>query len=385
MNDLNVANIKHETRDPGFTVPTWMHLLSGWIHRNPQLWIRLGNLETKAVADAIEDVRVDRPIFIAGLARSGTTVLLEQLATHPQVTSHRYIDYPPVLTPYWWNRWLEMVPRATEVARERAHQDGISITSQSPEAFEEVLWMAFFPDAHDPDHSSVMGGQHVHPEFERFYAEHLRKLLAVRKRQRYVAKGNYNLVRLGYLHRLYPEARFVLAIRDPIWHIASLIKQHRLFVTGENAEPRALEHMRRVGHYEFGLDRRAINTGDTALTRKITELWASGREVEGWAHYWAAIYSYVADVLANDEALHQACLMVRYEALCSDPRTTLARVFEHSDLPVTGDWLDTAAAGLHAPGYYRPTFSDEELALIQTITGPVAARFGYGEDAVSRR
>ncbi|AHL77553.1 hypothetical protein CH92_21685 [Stutzerimonas stutzeri] len=377
------ATAKRTNADPGFHVPTWMHLLSGWIHRNPRSWIRLGNLETRAVADIIVDVRVDRPIFVAGLARSGTTVLLEQLAAHPQVTSHRYIDYPPVLTPYWWNRWLEMVPRATEVAKERAHQDGISITSQSPEAFEEVLWMAFFPDAHDPGRSSVMGRQHAHPEFERFYAEHLRKLLAVRKRQRYVAKGNYNLVRLTYLHRLYPDARFVLAIRDPVWHIASLIKQHRLFVTGECAEPRALEHMRRVGHYEFGLDRRAINTGDTALTRKITELWASGREVEGWAQYWAMIYNHVADVLADDDALRHACLMVRYEALCGEPRTTLARVFEHSDLPVAADWLDTAAASLHAPGYYRPTFSDEELAVIQAVTGPVAARFGYAEDVFS--
>ena len=263
MNDSDTASSTSEAAaDPGFHVPTWMHLLSGWIHRNPRLWIRLGNVETRAVADVTADHRVDRPIFVAGLARSGTTVLLEQLAAHPQVASHRYIDYPPVLTPYWWNRWLDMVPRATEIARERAHQDGISITSQSPEAFEEVLWMAFFPEAHDPARSSVMGRQHTHREFERFYDEHLRKLLAVRKRQRYVAKGNYNLVRLGYLHRLYPDARFVLAIRDPVWHIASLIKQHRLFLAGESAEPRALEHMRRVGHYEFGLDRRPINIGE---------------------------------------------------------------------------------------------------------------------------
>lgn len=384
MNDSTVSGALSGTAaDPGFQVPTWMHLLSGWIHRNPRLWIRLGNLETRTVAEIIDDVRVDRPIFVAGLARSGTTVLLEQLAAHAQVASHRYIDYPPVLTPYWWNRWLDMVPRASETARERAHQDGISITSQSPEAFEEVLWMAFFPNAHNPQHSAVMGRQHSHPRFERFYDEHLRKLLAVRKGQRYVAKGNYNLARLGYLHRLYPDARFVLAIRDPVWHIASLIKQHRLFVAGEQAEPRALEHMRRVGHYEFGLDRRAINTGDTDLTRRITELWQSGREVEGWAHYWAAVYAHVADVLQADTALRQASLVVRYETLCSDPRTMLKQVFEHSDLPLATSTLEDAAAGLHAPSYYRPTFSDEELATIQTITGPVAARFGYAEGVVS--
>ena len=109
--------------------------------------------------------------------------------------------------------------------------------------------MAFFPETHDPTQSSVKGRHAEHPAFERFYDEHIRKLLAVRKRQRYVAKGNYNLVRLGYLHRLYPQAKFVLVIRDPVWHIASLMKQQALFVAGETSEPRALEHMRRVGHY----------------------------------------------------------------------------------------------------------------------------------------
>ncbi|WP_043238124.1 sulfotransferase [Stutzerimonas azotifigens] len=365
-------------KDSGeFAVPTWMHLLSGWIHRRPETWIRLGNLETRLVDDAIADIRVDRPVYVAGLARSGTTILLEQLAAHPAVASHRYIDYPPVLTPYWWNRWLSLVPQSQGAAKERAHKDGIVVTPQSPEAFEEMLWMVFFRDTHDPRQSSVLGREASHPAFERFYDEHLRKLLAVRGRQRYLAKGNYNLVRLGYLQRLYPQARFVLAIRDPVWHIASLIKQHRLFVAGERAEPRALEHMRRVGHYEFGLDRRPINCGDDAATARVVELWRDGHEVEGWARYWAEVYRHVADTLEADSRLNEACLVVRYETLCEQPRETLTQVFAHAELEIAPEALERGAAGLHAPTYYRPKFSDDELALIAEVTGPVAARFGY--------
>jgi hypothetical protein len=370
-------NAAGKAPDPGFSVPTWMHWLGGWVHRRPQTWVRLGNLETRLVEDAIADLRVDRPIYVAGLARSGTTILLEQLARHPAVASHRYVDFPPVLTPYWWNRWLALLPRTEETARERAHKDGIEVTSQSPEAFEEMLRMAFFPCTHEPSCSSVLGREDSNPAFERFYDEHLRKLLAVRGRQRYVAKGNYNLVRLGYLQRLYPQARFILAIREPVWHIASLIKQQNLFVAGETAEPRALEHMCRVGHYEFGLDRRPINIGDDALTARIGELWQSGREVEGWAHYWAALYRHVADTLDADPRLREACLVVRYEDLCTAPRDTLAQVFAHGQLEIAPETLEQAAAGLHAPGYYRPTFSAEELALIETVTQPVATRFGY--------
>lgn len=364
------------TPDPGFTVPTWMHLLGGWIHRHPRTWIRLGNLETRVMQDVIANIAVEHPVYVAGLARSGTTVLLERLAAHPQVATHRYADFPPLLTPYWWNRWLSLVPHTREVAQERAHKDGIAVTSQSPEAFEEMLWMAFFPHIHDPTRCAVFGRQASHPAFERFYDEHIRKLLAVRRRQRYVAKGNYNLVRLGYLHKLYPEARFVVAIRDPVWHIASLMKQQRLFATGEANQPRALEHMRRVGHFEFGLDRRAINVGDDAMTARITELWETGQEVEGWALYWADIYRHVADVLDADPALREACLVVHYEDLCNQPEEMLIRLHAHCRLPIRPQVIKEAAVGLHTPAYYRPQFNERDLALIKEITQPVAARFG---------
>lgn len=374
-----------QVSDPGFVVPGWMHWLGGWIHRKPRTWIKLGNMETRAVQDAIADKRVDRPVYVAGLARSGTTILLEHLAAHPAVATHRYVDFPPLLTPYWWNRWLARVPNSQEQAQERAHKDGIEVTSQSPEAFEEMLWMAFFPDTHDPAHSSVLGRDAENPEFARFYDEHVRKLLAVRERERYVAKGNYNLVRLGYLHKLYPQAKFILVIRDPVWHIASLMKQQKLFVAGETSEPRALEHMRRVGHYEFGLDRRAINVGDDDETRRITKLWETdgegdeetANEVEGWARYWAAIYAHVADTLDADPELKAACLVVRYEDLCGQPHDRLQAVFDHAELTLDSETLNEAASGLHAPTYYQPRFSEAELATIAEITGPVAARFGY--------
>lgn len=360
-----------------FAVPGWMHHLGGWLHRHPRAAIRLGNLETRMIQEAIADRAVDRPIYIAGLARSGTTILLERLAEHPCVASHRYVDFPLVATPYWWNRWLAMVPQRRDKARQRAHNDGIAVTAQSPEAFEEMLWMTFFPAAHDPKRSSILSRETDNPAFARFYDEHIRKLLAVRRRQRYVAKGNYNLVRLGYLHALYPTARFVLAIRDPSWHIASLMKQQALFVRGETAYPRALEHMRRVGHFEFGLDRRAIHVGDDDLAARIDSLWRAGEEVAGWAHYWAGLYRHVADTLLADAALGEACLIVRYEALCERPVETLASVYAHCGLETDSETLAQGAAQLHFPGYYQPAFNDREKALIEELTGPVAALFGY--------
>src|SRR3546814_6853228 len=79
------------------------------------------------------------------------------------------------------------------------------------------------------------------------------------------------------LLKLFPDARFVLPLRDPAAHIASLVKQHRLFCQGERRHPAALDHMQRIGHFEFGLDRRPINVGDGAMG-EILQAFHDGEE-----------------------------------------------------------------------------------------------------------
>lgn len=358
----------------GFHVTPWMDRLSGLVARHPAGWIRLGELETRLTAGIVEPRPVERPIYIAGLARSGSTILLETLARHPRVSTHRYRDFPFLFTPYVWNRWLDLVPRRTERPAERSHADGIAVTSDSPEAFEEVLWMAFFPHLHDPARSNVLGRSTRHERFEGFYRDHLRKLLAVRGGGRYVAKGNYNLSRLAYLSRVFPKARFIVPVRDPVWHVASLMKQHRLFLRGQHDNPKAVRHLRRVGHFEFGEDRRPINFGDPAAVHDVMELWRQGEELRGWARYWSAAHHHVADVLDGDPALRAATMVVPYETLCADPTATLAGLLAHCGLPADPGFLADAAAGLHPPTYYRPRFSDRELALIAAETSDAAAR-----------
>lgn len=366
-----------QTADDGFKVTGWIDALGGFINRRPGLWIRFGNLETRLLADEIEPVAVRQPVYVAGLARSGSTILLEMLAAQGDLASHRYSDYPPVFTPYLWNRLLERMPKRQAAPSERTHRDGIKVTPESPEAFEEVLWMAFFPHLHDPSRRAVLDSETSNPAFDAFYRDHIRKLLRVRGGQRYLAKGNYNITRLEYLLKLFPDARFVIPVRAPTWHIASLMKQHRLFCEGERDHPKALQHMRRVGHFEFGLDRRAVNIGDGAETARIEDAWRRGEEVEGWARYWSQIYGFVADRLAANERLRDAALVVRFEDLCSRPHETLKGVLDHCRLGVPEAWLAEMAEKIHFPSYYRPGFTPQDLATIERFTGGTARRLGY--------
>lgn len=357
-----------------FHVDGWVHAVGGFVCRHRSWWIRLGNLETRLLADEIARTEIRAPIYVAGLARSGTTVLLEILDAHPHTTAHRYSDYPLLYIPYLWNRFLQRVPQRRTAPVERSHGDRIMITPESPEAFEEVLWMSFFPNLHDPRTSEVLDGNTRHPQFEQFYRDHVRKLLAVRGAERYVSKGNYNVTRLEYLLALFPDARFVIPVRDPVWHVASLMKQHRLFCARTRDNPKARTHLRRVGHFEFGPDRRPINAGDTECVQAICAHFAAGRDIEGWALYWNHLYGYLADRLEQDERLRESALVVHYEALCSDPRGILRQVLEHCRLAEVPEHIERAAARVRFPDYYQPPFTRHERTLIERLTAATAAR-----------
>jgi len=276
-----------------------------------------------------------------------------------------------------WNRWLDRVAGETNNPS-KGSQGWHRHHLEQPEAFEEDAVDGLFPGAARPLVRRFSDNPAAdHQGFAKFYVDHIRKLLAVRGRRRYVAKGNYNVTRLSYLLRLFPDARFVVPVRDPVWHIASLMKQQALFTKGQRNNPAAVRHLQRVGHFEFGLDRRAIAVGDPRRVAEVTALWQSGAEVEGWARYWALIHDHVADQVAESPHIRTATRVVRYEDLCRTPRDTLADVLGHCGLAADDGFLGPAAERIRFPGYYEPKFTDAELAVIERETAAVARRFGY--------
>lgn len=354
-------------------VPASLYFQSRFFEATRGLWRRLAELETAAVRDDIASESVDRPVYITGLPRAGTTILTEMLAQHPALTCHRYSDFPNVWTPYWRNYLLGKTRTRTPEKKERAHGDRIRVNNDSPEAVEEVLWMHFFPSLHDPGHDQVMDGQASNAEFDRFYTEHIRKLLAVRGAGRYLAKGNYNVTRIQYLRRLFPQAKFLIPVRDPVRQVASLARQHALFQRAGEADARIPRQLAMSGHFEFGPRRVPVNFGDHAAARAVIDCWRQGREVEGWARYWAQAYGYVLGLLEKDSGARQACLLFRYEDLCAHSARLIDAILAHCELPQNGFEPVRAAyiERLAPPDYYTVDFDDEETRLIGRICGPV--------------
>lgn len=359
--------------EPSFDVPLLTHVLGGFVQRYPRSWLGLGRLESSQLAKALAPLAVHMPIYICGLARAGSTLLHEVAAAPTGVATHRVKDYPLVFTPYWWRRAAAIMRSTTP--QPRAHGDGMMITSESPDALEEMLWTAFFPNCHDPTVSSCLGRGDSHPAFESFYDAHLRKLMLTEGAARYAAKNNYHVARLPYLLRLFPDAKFVIPVRAPAAHVASLRRQHLRFAQGQRQRPRALAYMQRSGHFEFGLDRRPMHLGDASRVRQIQEAWAGDDEVRGLAMYWDMVYSYLADLLDSDAQVRSAALVVRFETLCAAPAQTLQAVLDHCQLPEAAKIIARYAPGIRLPAYYASDFSDRDLETIHAETAATAKRW----------
>lgn len=342
--------------------------------RMPGLLRRLAALETRTAADAIGEVRIDRPVYVCGLARSGSTLLLEVLAAHPQFTSHRYSDYPAIWFPWWWNALRGRLPLPSVPPRERAHRDRIEVTPDSPEAFEEIFWMHFFADRHRAEVDQTLDGRERNAAFDAFLRDHVRKLLAVRGAKRYVAKANYHGARLGYLRALFPDARFVVPVRDPLTHVASLVKQDRLFCAAARENPSIATHLARVGHFEFGPHRRVQNLDDAEAAQRIAHWHATGCSAQAYALQWAQVYGHLLDHLDRDRALAEATLLVRHESLCAEPAPMLAQVFRHVEADDAEALVARFAPRIGLPTYYETGFDDEQTAAIDALTRPVAER-----------
>jgi hypothetical protein len=170
---------------------------------------------------------------------------------------------------------------------------------------------------------------------------------------------------------LFPDARFVIPVREPKTHIASLAKQHRLFVREESRDRRILDYMRRLGHFEFGLDRRPVHLGDGQRSQSILDLWQAGEEVRGLARYWTDLYAWTMDTLAGNIQLKEASLMVSYEELCRHSSDCFSRICEHCGLEFEPVQLRDLVSRLKFPTYYTAEFTNAEMTVLDEETQSV--------------
>ena len=372
---IKVSQGKHKQ----FDFPTPMYFIAKLIHQFPSVADTLHKLESQWLRKEVENLGIDRPIYVTGFARSGTTITLEMLSHYPDIATHRYLHMVLPYAPHWFQNLANHVPLMTKPV-ERLHKDELLVTRDSPEAVEEIFWQRYFPDTIDELKSSILDSNTNHRTFEQFYKKHILKLMFNQNATRYAAKNNYNVTRLEYLQKIFPDVKFLIFVRNPFNHIASLAKQDMILRELEFNDPRLLDWTKIIGHREFGSAKFCINLDNTKTIQIIRELWKHKQTyTKGWAIYWNAVYSYIHKKLESSHALKNASLIVRYEDLCESPGKTIDNILDH--IQVDRDTFRTTRIlycnRLHKPTYYKTKYSASEQEDIIQITGGIASKYGY--------
>lgn len=232
--------------------------------------------------------KTDNHVFIAGLARSGTTILLNALYESNQFSSLSYQDMPFILAPNLWSK-VSISKQNVELI-ERAHSDGIKVSSTSPEAFEEVFWMTF--DEHDE----------TTKEKFKLYVELINHKY---QKNRYLSKNNQNIRRLKLISDMFPDSQILIPFRNPIQQSYSLLSQHQLFLDQSKNEAFISNYMKWIGHTEFGPN--YIPIYDRHLSFK------DHLDINHWLEQWFLTYQHCYTQFKHRNNIYFIC----YEKVCS--------------------------------------------------------------------
>ncbi len=191
------------------------------------------------------------------------------------------------------------------------------VTTDSPEAFEEMVWKAFWKGHYENDR--IRPWVKSDAEFFDFLRSHMRKIIALSETKsaaapRYLSKNNLNIARIGILASNFPDAVIIVPFREPLQHAASLLRQHMNFLEIHRDDRFARQYMAGIGHYDFGENLRPVDFNqwlDRTQARQATT-------IGFWLEYWFETYRHL---IKRDE-IHLLC----YEDLCADPSGSLARL-----------------------------------------------------------
>ena len=301
-------------------------------------------------------IAVEKPVFITSLPRAGTTLLLEVFDRLPGFATHRYRDMPFILAPLLWDA-LSRNFRKDAVLRERAHGDGVAVGYDSPEAFEEVLWRALWPEKYHSDRIALWADDETTDEFRDFFVAHIQKIVALRSGGaaapgRYVSKNNANIARIGLLRRLFPDCTILVPFRHPMDHAASLWRQHGNFLALHGREGFTRRYMEDIGHLEFGELHRPIcfDGVDGIMGRYRPD------GLDYWLAYWVAAFGHIVRRRQDIE-------LVSYERACADGSTAMEAIGDRLGLADDGA-LATAAALFRAPARHDADSGPEDSDLV---------------------
>ena len=336
-----------------------LHRVALGSKRIGKLWFDL----EQSKADRSPKPAIAKPVFIAGMARSGSTILLNALYGTGQFRSLTYRDMPFILMSGTWKGISGNIQAKAEKT-ERAHGDRLMVDFDSPEAFEEVFWRTFHGEAYIYNDRIIAHDvpATVRGKFKQF----IRHVLLSHDsdgQTRYLSKNNNNLLRLGSIKQALPDAVLLLPFREPLQQALSLQRQHQLFLEKHAEDHFSMNYMNWLGHYEFGLGHKQYVYGESRNSLDPTTL-------DYWLLCWHEAYEYALRTSPPDT------VFLGYEQMCAAPLETFSRLYPildiTSDPAIAADFYseaDVREAQGYDPELYKSCLATHAKLIERHITG----------------
>lgn len=290
---------------------------------------------------------VDRPIFIIGTGRSGTTLMLEILTRHPSLAwVCQYMHFPPRT---WTRRFRQrsaslfgntQLPLLRRIARQ-------------PQQEPYEMWRRFYKGFSAPVRD--LDERDVSPIAARQIREAFAAQTKVMRRSRFVTKYT-GWSRIRFLDAVFPDALYLNVVRDGRAVAASLMN---------------------VDWWHGWAGPGAWRWGP--LGDEDARIWQESNQ----SFYVLAILHWkilMQNFTQQGSAIGERYRQVRYEDLIEAPEETLQGILDWTDLPLA-DSFKSALQSLSlydANVRWRKQIAPQEQVLADRLLGDTLKAYGYG-------
>jgi hypothetical protein len=266
----------------------------------------------RAAHPEVAGVPIERPLFVVGYPRTGTTILFNLLAQDPANRvplswEVQFPDPPPQGETFSTDPRIDkarkyfgymdtMAPSLASI-----HEVGAEVPQECmPIVAQTMLGPQFSVTFNVPSYQAWVDQQSHAPAYtyHRHYLEHLQ---SKHMKDRWVLKSPTHLHSLDALLAEYPDARFIITHRDPAKTMPSLASLYYVIrgLASDSVDPHA-------------------------LGQQVMEWWAT-----------AADLSMAARDKHTDKA--DQFIDIQFEEIMADPVAALGRAYERFDMPWSGD------------------------------------------------
>lgn len=287
---------------------------------------------------------VDRPVFIIGHPRSGTTMLHRSLTSNGDFVVFKFwhLLFPSLTMRKLLNPLISYLIRNGKdvlMPKKVGHLAALGEVDEEELLFVFQALTQFYPPLSglsfaEEDFNEMVFCDALPAKLRRqsmaWFDGCIRRQILFTGRERIVTKMNYSAMRVRTLLETYPDARIVYLIRSPFDTIASHLSLHQ-----------------NVCYHQWGKDRIPPDVLNRYIQRRY--------------EHNVSLYRYVEDVLASGDLPASKVITVRYEDMMNDLEGEVGRVAAFCDLEISDALRRSIADQADVQRGYKPEHNNLSL------------------------